>query len=260
MVFTDSHAHLTMEVFNPDRDAVLSRAREAGLRHLCTIASPIADAEAALLLTRQYDFIYAAVGVHPHEAKEWQSSTLDRLEALAGDSRVLAIGETGLDYHYDHSPRESQKDVFREQIRLARRLLLPISIHTRDAHDDTLRILEEEGAGEIGGVFHCFSGNREMADFAIDNHFCISFAGNLTFKNAEALRAVAADIPPESLLSETDAPFLSPHPHRGLRNEPVRAQEVVGQLALLHGWEMGKMGEQTTANFERTFPRIQKNY
>ena len=258
MVFTDSHAHLTMEAFDADREEVLERARRAGLRHLCTIGSLARDAEGAVALAERHDFVVATVGLHPHDAKLWDDGSAGRLESLAQHPRVVAIGEIGLDYHYDHSPRDRQRDVFREQIRLARRLALPIVIHTREAHEDTLRILEDEKAAEVGGVFHCFSGSHEMAGFALKNGFRVSFSGSLTFRNAGPLREVAARVPPESLLTETDAPFLSPHPYRGRRNEPLRVVEVVAHLAQLHGATPEEMGERTAANFETSFPRIRQ--
>jgi TatD DNase family protein len=257
MSFTDSHAHLTLDAFDADRDEVIARARAAGLKHVCTIGSLARDAEAALGLAEAHDFICCAAGLHPHDAKLWDPDSAPRLEALAGHPRLMAIGEIGLDYHYDHSPRDRQREVFAEQIRLARRLGLPIVIHTREAHDDTLRILEEEKAEEVGGIFHCFSGNAEMARFAVDHGFRISFSGSLTFKNAERLREVARAVPPALLLTETDAPFLSPHPHRGKRNEPARVLEVVTKLAELHAMSPQTMGDLTTRNFEDAFPRMQ---
>jgi TatD DNase family protein len=256
MIFTDSHAHLTLDAFDADREEVILRAREAGLRYLCTIGSLARDAEGAAALAEKHDFIYFTAGLHPHDAKLWDEASPGRLEALSAHSRLLAIGEIGLDYHYDHSPRDRQREVFREQIRLARRLKLPLVIHTREAHDDTLRILEEEKAEEVGGIFHCFSGNDEMARFAAGIGFRISFSGSLTFKNAGDLRAVAAGVPEHLLLTETDAPFLSPHPHRGKRNEPLRVLEVVATLAGIRGTTPEAMGDRTTRNFQAAFPRL----
>ncbi len=257
MIFTDSHAHLTLDAFDADREEVILRAREAGLRYLCTIGSLARDAEAAAALAARHDFLYHTAGLHPHDAKLWDGASGGRLEALAASPRLLALGEIGLDYHYDHSPRDRQREAFREQIRLARRLGLPVVIHTREAHDDTLRIVEEEKAADVGGVFHCFSGNAEMARFAAGLGFRISFSGSLTFKNAGDLREVAASVPLHLLLTETDAPFLSPHPHRGKRNEPIRVMEVVTKLAEIRGTTPDAMGELTTRNFESTFPRLQ---
>jgi TatD DNase family protein len=259
MIFTDSHAHLTMDAFDADREAVLERARRAGMRYLCAIGSLARDAGETLAMADRHDFVYAAVGLHPHDARLWSDAAADRLESLSRHPRVLAVGEIGLDYHYDHSPRDRQREVFREQIRLARRLGLPVVIHTREAHEDTLRILTEEKAGDLGGVFHCFSGSGEMAGFAAEIGFRISFSGSLTFRNAHPLREVAARVPADLLLTETDAPFLSPHPYRGKRNEPFRTVEVVAELARLHGTTPEAMGEKTTANFEAAFSRLRSS-
>jgi len=256
MIFTDSHSHLTLPAFDADREEVILRAREAGLRHLCTVGSLARDAEEARALAEKHDFIRFIAGLHPHDAKLWDGTTLPRLEALASHPRLLAIGEIGLDYHYNLSPRDRQREVFREQIRAARRLHLPVVIHTREAHEDTLRILEEEKAAEVGGVFHCFSGNAGMAGYAMERGYRISFSGSITFKNAGDLREIAAEVPPELLLTETDAPFLSPHPHRGRRNEPIRVLEVVTKLAEIQGTSPDAMGERTTRNFEAAFPRL----
>jgi TatD DNase family protein len=256
MIFTDSHAHLTLPAFDADREEVIHRAREAGLRHLCTVGSLSRDADGARALAEKHDFIHFIAGLHPHDAKLWDGSSLPRLEALAAHPRLLAIGEIGLDYHYDLSPRDRQREVFREQVRAARRLGLPVVIHTREAHEDTLRILDEERGEEAGGVFHCFSGNAEMARYAMERGYRISFSGSVTFKNAGDLREIAAQVPPALLLTETDAPFLSPHPHRGRRNEPVRVIEVVTKLAEIQGTTPDAMGDQTTRNFEAAFPRL----
>src|SRR5206468_6644483 len=193
--------------------------------------------------------------IHPHDSKQWDDGARRHLEDLTSHSRFLAVGEVGLDYHYNYSPPEQQREAFRAQIRLAREQRRPIVIHTREAHDDTLRILEEEKAAEVGGVFHCFSGNQAMAEFALERGFWISFSGSLTFKNAGSLREIASTVPLERLLTETDAPFLSPHPHRGKRNEPARVAEVVRCLAQLRGLTPETMGERTTRNFEAAFPR-----
>lgn len=256
MIFTDSHAHLTAEAFEPDREAVLERARTAGMRHVCTIGSLPTDASQAIALAERHEFVAAAVGLHPHEARLWDDASAGRIEVLAGHPRVIAIGEIGLDYHYDYSPRDKQREAFREQIRVARRLSLPVIVHSREAPEDTLRILREEKAGEAGGVLHCFSGSQEMADVAVGLGFRISFSGILTFQHAEDLRRIAARVPADRLLCETDSPFLSPHPHRGRRNEPVRTLEVVACLAAIRGEDPEATGERTTLNFEAAFPRV----
>jgi TatD DNase family protein len=255
MVFADSHAHLALEAFDPDREAVLLRAREAGMRRLLCIASLVRDLDSARLLSEKEPDVFFAAGLHPHDARLWDGELRRRLEDATSHPRLLAIGEIGLDYHYNYSPPEQQREAFRDQIRLAREHRLPLVIHTREAHDDTLRILREESAGQVGGVFHCFSGNRAMADFAMEAAFMISFSGTLTFKNAGSLRVLAADIPLDRLLTETDSPFLSPHPHRGRRNEPARVVEVVRCLAEIKKVDAPELGELTMRNFQRAFPR-----
>ncbi|HEU5180709.1 MAG TPA: TatD family hydrolase [Candidatus Polarisedimenticolia bacterium] len=256
MRFVDSHAHLCLEAFDADREAVLARARQAGMTRLLCIGSMVGDAEAARDLAERHPDVFFAAGLHPHDARHWTEAIRDRLDSLASHPRFLALGEIGLDYHYNHSPPEAQRDVFRAQIRLARERGVPIVIHTREAHDDTLRILSEEKASEAGGVFHCFSGNTAMAEFAVSHGFRVSFSGSLTFKNSAALREIAAHLQAEALLTETDSPFLSPHPHRGKRNEPARTADVVACLAEIRGVTPEAMGEQTCRNFQLAFPRL----
>jgi len=256
MIFTDSHAHLCMEAFDADRHEVLQRARDAGMRHLLCIGSMASDADAARELAEQHADVFFTVGLHPHDASRWTADVARRMEGLLAHPRLLAVGEIGLDYHYNYSSPEAQREAFRGQIRMAREHRLPIVIHTREAHDDTLAILQAEADGSLGGVFHCFSGNGAMADFARRNGFRISFSGTLTFKNAAPLREIAATAPDEALLTETDAPFLSPHPHRGRRNEPARVADVVRCLAAARGVTAEAIGELTTRNFEAAFPRL----
>src|SRR5262245_2689639 len=256
MKFVDSHAHLCLDAFDADREAVLERARQAGLVQMLCIGSMVRDAEATRDLAERHPDVAFAAGLHPHDARFWDDSIRARLGAFAAHPRFLALGEIGLDYHYNHSPPEAQREAFRAQIRLARERRVPIVIHTREAHDETLKILSEEKASEVGGVFHCFSGNAAMAEFALEHGFRVSFSGSLTFKNAGALREIAAGLPAEALLTETDAPFLSPHPHRGKRNEPARTAEVVRCLAELRGVSPEAMGEQTCRNFQLAFPRL----
>jgi len=256
MVFTDSHAHLCLDAFDADRDEVLQRARDAGMRHLLCIASLVRDVDATRAFSEKHPDVYFTAGLHPHDARLWDDGLRQRLEGILSHPRLLAIGEIGLDYHYNYSAPEIQREAFRAQIQLARARRLPIVIHTREAHEDTLKILDEESASEVGGVFHCFSGNRAMADFALERNFRISFSGSLTFKNAESLRRIAPIVPEAALLTETDAPFLSPHPHRGQRNEPARVLEVVRCLAELRQVAPEMMGELTTRNFEAAFPRL----
>lgn len=252
-MLSDSHAHLTLEHFDPDRDEVIARARAAGIARLVTVSSFIGDAAACAELAAQHEFLYFTAGVHPHEAKNWTPVVAQSIRQAAARPKAVAIGEIGLDYHYDFSPREDQRRVFREQIALARDLRLPIVIHTREAWDDTLLILREERATEIGGVFHCFSGGRDKAARCLDLGFHLSFAGPLTFKNAGNLAEAAVFAPIDRLLCETDAPYLSPHPYRGKRNEPARVVHVVEKLAALKGLPPAQVGEATTRNLERVF-------
>jgi TatD DNase family protein len=250
-VFSDSHAHLTMEPFDPDRDEVIARAREAGVVRVVTVSSKIGDAPACEALAGRHDFIHFTAGVHPHEAKSWTAEVAAQIRAAAQSRKAVAIGEIGLDYHYDFSPRDAQRRVFREQIVMARELGRPIVIHTREAWDDTLLILTEERAREIGGVFHCFSGGESEARRCLDLGFYLSFAGPLTFKNASDLREAAVYTPLERILCETDSPYLTPHPFRGKRNEPARVVLVAEKLASLKGLAVEAVGEATTQNLER---------
>jgi TatD DNase family protein len=255
-VYSDSHAHLTMEAFDADRDAVIARARAGGLRHIVTISSYVGDAGRCAALAAAHDFIHFTAGVHPHDARQWDDTIAAGIRAAARHPKAVAIGEIGLDYHYDRSPRDRQREVFRAQIVMARELGLPIVIHTREAWDDTLAILREEDAREIGGVFHCFSGGVEEARGCLDLGFRLSFAGPVTFKNGAAIAAAAAFAPIERILVETDSPYLSPHPHRGQRNEPDRVRAVAAKLAEIKGTTPEAIGEATTLGLRAAF-RIQ---
>jgi TatD DNase family protein len=252
-VWSDSHAHLTDDRFAADRDEVIARARAAGLTRLVTVASKLGDGDSCADLAAAHDFIWFAVGVHPHEAKLWSLETARGIERAARRPKCLAIGEIGLDYHYNHSPPKEQRAAFREQIALARELALPIVIHTREAWDDTFAILRDENAAALGGAFHCFSGGPEEAHKALQIGFLLSFAGPLTFKNATALREAAALVPRERLLIETDAPYLTPHPRRGERNEPALVRLVAERLAEVHGTSPETIGAAVTANLDRLF-------
>jgi TatD DNase family protein len=254
--FLDSHCHLDDSDFDPDRAAVIERARAAGLRYLLTVggtgtpeqlAAPIPIAEA-------HAGIYASVGVHPHESRHFRDEHADEIRKLAAHPKVLAIGEIGLDYYYDRSPREVQKQVFIRQLELARELKLPIIIHCRDAWADLAALVAAhwQSAG-LGGILHCFTGTREDAWRFLDGGFLISFAGNVTFKNADSLRAAARAIPRERLLIETDSPYLAPVPYRGKRNEPAFVVEVARQLAALHQLSVEEVGGLALENFARLF-------
>ena len=258
MSFTDSHAHLADERFAADCAAVLTRAREAGVERILTITEGTKPEECkkTLALAEQHAFLWAAVGVHPHEARHATEKTFDEVERLAQSPRALAWGEIGLDYHYDHSPRDVQQAVFRRQLQRARARKLPVIIHCREAWDDCLKILGDEWASAgLGGILHCFSGPPEAARRALAWGFLISFAGNVTFPRAENLRAAAGALPAEHLLIETDCPYLAPQSVGARRNEPACVVETAAELARLHGISREEMGARTTDNFLRLFPR-----
>ena len=249
----DSHCHLDDRRFDADREAVLERARAAGVTLALTIGSGEGppDLEVATRLAEAVPWLYATVGVHPHEAFKADQAAFESLERLCSHPKVLAIGEIGLDYHYDHSPREVQREVFAAQLRIARRAGKPVVIHTREAWDDTVSILREHWQGT--GVMHCFSGGWDEAVESLDLGFYLSFAGILTFPKASALRQTAARLPLDRLLIETDAPYLAPAPHRGRRNEPAFVIHTAEALAQARGVPLEEVVAQTTANFVRLF-------
>ncbi|HET6464926.1 MAG TPA: TatD family hydrolase [Nitrospiria bacterium] len=230
----DSHAHLNDPVYDADRDDVIRRAGEAGVGAIVTIGCDLESSRRAVELADRYKMIYATIGVHPHEVKLVDDTTLTELQKLAAHKKVIGFGEIGLDYFYLHSPRETQQRRFRQQIAQAKMLGLPIVVHSRDAKSDTLSILKEERVENIGGVMHCFTGDLEMARIAMEMNFYISFAGVLTFTNATAVREVARALPMDRILLETDCPYLSPVPNRGRRNEPAYIRYTAEVLARLH--------------------------
>jgi len=252
-MLVDSHAHLDDPRFGPDLDEVLQRAWDAGVRGILTIGNGAGpdDMGCGLPLARKHEWIYTTVGVHPHDAKSLEPSHLAMMEEMAGDDRVVAIGETGLDYHYDNSPRPLQCEVFRAHLELARRLKLPVVVHTREAEADTIRLLREVDPGQ--GVIHCFTGSAELADVALELGFMISFSGIVTFPRSDDLRAIASRVPSDRILVETDAPYLAPSPNRGLRNEPSFVTRTASVVASLRGETGEALASQTTANFGRLF-------
>jgi TatD DNase family protein len=258
MPFVDSHCHIDGPEYDADREEVISRAIDAGVTTMLNVGTgdPQSGAfERAIELAEGNQNVFAAIGVHPHDAKLFDNAAEKRLIELGGQSkRVVAWGEIGLDYHYDHSPREVQREVFRRQLRIARARNLPVIIHSREADDDTIVILRDELTGyEPAGVMHCFGGGPALARSAIELGFYISFAGNLTFKKAENLREIARQLPLDRLLVETDCPYLTPVPFRGKRNEPARVIETTRQLAELHGKDRDELGRITSENFGRLF-------
>ncbi len=248
----DSHAHLEMEEFDGDRDAVLGRAAAAGLTAIVTVGTTIPDCEKVVEIARLYPPVYAAVGIHPHEVKGIDAGTYDALRVLAQQEKVVAIGEIGLDFFYDLSPREVQLRRFAEQVDLALELDMPVIIHDREAHAETLRILQRRKGG-LRGVLHCFSGDAAMARECLALGFYLSVAGPVTYRKSEQLRAVAREIPAERLLVETDAPYLSPQPWRGKRNEPAYVVETARCLAEIRGMAAGELERLTEENARRLF-------
>jgi len=253
---TDSHAHLDHAEDHGELLGVLERARAAGVSRILTVSSRIGDAARIVGLAERLEATWAAIGVHPHEAAAYGDAHEGELRRLASRSKVVALGEMGLDYHYDHSPREQQREVFRRQLRLAREVRLPVVIHSREAEEDTARILEDEGAAELGGVLHCFTSSAGLAERALALGLHVSFSGIVTFPSAAALGEVAASVPLERLLVETDAPYLAPVPHRGKRNEPAFVRATAAHVAKLRGLSVDALAEATNANFERAFPRV----
>ncbi|MBX7054675.1 MAG: TatD family hydrolase [Pyrinomonadaceae bacterium] len=258
MTLIDSHCHIDGEAFDGDRDDVVQRARDAGVAAMLNIGTGnphTDDFRRAVAVAERYDNVYASVGVHPHDAKLYDDTAEQHLiELVRSSPKVIAWGEVGLDYYYDHSPRDVQRDVFRRQIRTARKLDLPIIIHSRDADDETVEILTEECSYEgFRGIMHCFGGTPEMAKALMDVGFLISFAGNVTFKKAENLRDAARVVPLDRLLVETDCPFLTPVPFRGKRNEPSFVVHTANFLADLYGVEIETIAENTTRNFLNFF-------
>lgn len=231
MQLIDSHAHLDLPEFNSDRDAVVQRALDSGVEKIITVGIGIRECRQALKLAGQYPFIYATLGIHPHNAAELDLGMLDFIEQHAGSPKVVALGEMGLDYYRNLSPQEAQKRCFRAQLDIARSLKKPVVIHDREAHADTMAILREEKASEIGGVLHCFSGDSDMARACIDMGFYISIPGTVTFKTSAALQEVVRAVGLEHMLIETDCPFLTPVPHRGKRNEPAYVRLVAEKIA-----------------------------
>ncbi len=251
----DTHTHLDDSRYDDDRDAMMARAREAGVGMFITIGCDLTTSRSAAALADRFPFVYASVGVHPHEVKHIEDNWYDEFRRLAGNDRVVAYGEIGLDYHYNHSSPKEQRERFREQIQLARELKLPVIIHTREAQEDTITILKEEKASEIGGVLHCFSGDGWLAKEALDLGFYLSFSGILTFQNATALREIARHTPLDRVLIETDCPYLSPVPYRGKRNEPANVTLVAQQLASLHApsRSLEHISELTSDNAKQLF-------
>jgi TatD DNase family protein len=249
----DSHTHLDDSRFDEDREQVIKRALERGVEFMMNPGADLASSQRAVKLAKKYEMIYAAVGIHPHDAKDVDQMTLELIEQLAKEDKVKAIGEIGLDYHYDNSPREIQKQVFIEQIRMAQTLGLPIIIHDRDANQDVLDILKMEEAFENGVLMHCFSGSAELARQYVKLGAYLSIAGPLTYKNARKSHEVVMEVPLDRLMIETDAPYLTPMPFRGKRNEPAYVHFVCEEMAKLKGLTYEEVATQTKANAKKFF-------
>jgi TatD DNase family protein len=261
-MFVDSHAHLDGSQFDADREQVIARAREAGVQTMVAIGNGdgTEQVDCGIRLAEKYDFIYATLGIHPHEARLADDAAYQNMERLARHPKVIAWGEIGLDYFYDHSPRDVQKNVFTRQMELAASAKLPIVIHCRpsensdNAWNDCLTLMRENWASKgLGGILHCFTGNWPQAKSALDMGFMISFAGNVTFPKAQQIRDAALEVPLERMLIETDSPYLAPVPHRGKRNEPAFVKETARKLGELRGCTAEEVGEQTTRNFYNFF-------
>jgi TatD DNase family protein len=258
-MLVDSHCHLDFPDFDEDRDAVVARARAAGVGVMVTISTRVHAFPALKALAASYERIYCSVGTHPHHADEELDVTADDLARIASDPIVVAIGEAGLDYHYDNAPRDAQAEGFRRHIAAARKTQLPLVIHAREADDDIATILSDEmGQGAFPAILHCFSSGPELARRGVELGCYVSFSGILTFKRSDELRAIAAEVPLDRLLVETDAPYLAPVPHRGRRNEPAYVAETARVLADVKGMSPDDLASTTTNNFFRLFTKIPK--
>jgi len=252
-MLVDSHAHLDLPEFDDDRNEVIKRAKEGGIDYILTIGINSESCSKAIKLADSYDFIYASIGIHPHDAKDVNENTYAVLKSLANNKKVLAFGEIGLDFYRNLSPKGIQIKRFREQINLANELKLPIIIHNRDAHKETLEILKEEGAKSLGGIIHCFSGDYSMANSCIDMGFYISIPGTITFPKAVELQEIVKKLPLSKILIETDCPFLTPVPYRGKRNEPSFVRYVAEKIASLKDTSFEEVAEITSKNFRSLF-------
>jgi TatD DNase family protein len=256
-MLVDSHCHLDFPDFADELDAVVARARAAGIERMVTISTRVKCFAQVAAIAERFPDVYCSVGTHPHNAHEELDVTTADLVACTRAPKVVAIGEAGLDYHYDSSPRDAQERGFRTHIAAARETGLPLVIHTREADADTARILEEEtGKGAFPAVLHCFTGGADLARRAVELGLFISFTGILTFKNSVALRAIAAELPADRILVETDAPYLAPGKFRGKRNEPAYVVETAKVLAETRGVTFEEVAQQTTANFFRLFAKV----
>jgi len=251
----DSHAHIQGAEFAADLQAVIDRAHAAGVEKIVVVggAGELSSNESAIALAHSFPGLFATVGMHPHDAKDVSEVDLQRLKELAADPKVVAVGETGLDFYYNHSPRDLQKKIFARFVHMARETNLPIVVHDRDAHLEIAELLRAEGEGRLRGVIHCFTGDYEAAKIFLDLGFYLSFSGIVTFKNAEALREAARKLPLDRMLVETDSPYLAPAPHRGKRNEPAFVVQTAKTLATVKDVALAEIVESTSRNAQALF-------
>ncbi|WP_102029479.1 TatD family hydrolase [Salirhabdus sp. Marseille-P4669] len=249
----DTHVHLNADQFEDDMEEVIDRAKQAGVDYMVVVGFDRVTIPKAISIAESHENIYAAVGWHPVDAIDMTEDDLKWIEELAAHPKVVAIGEMGLDYHWDKSPKEIQKEVFRKQIALAKKVKLPIIIHNREATEDIVEILQEENAQEVGGIMHCFSSTPEIAEQCLEMNFYISLGGPVTFKNAKEPKEVAKVVPINKLLIETDCPYLAPHPYRGKRNEPAYVKLVAEKIAELKEMSLEELEEHTTKNAKKLF-------
>lgn len=255
-MLVDTHCHFNNSQFAGDISECLERAETAGVHQMLVVGYDLESSRAAVALAERENRLYAAVGVHPHDAKSWTDQAEAQIRGWADHPRVVAIGEIGLDYYRDLSPRPIQSDIFRKQMLMARECGLPVIIHCRDAYSDTLRILDDEGAEDTGGVMHCWAGSVDEAQQTVTLGLMLGFGGTLTYKGSDAIRQAAQTVPLETLLVETDAPYLSPMPLRGKRNEPAYTRIVAERLAELRELSLDDIARVTTANAHRCFPKM----
>jgi TatD DNase family protein len=259
-MIVDSHCHLDFEEFSADRDAIVRRAKEAGVGVMVTISTRVKQFDRIREIVDAYDNVFGSVGTHPHNADEELDVSAEDLIRIAEHHKIVAIGEAGLDYHYDHAPRDTQAQGFRTHIAAARETGLPLVIHAREADDDMIRILEEESAkGTFPAVLHCYSSGLELARRGVALGFYVSFSGILTFKNSQNVRDIAMDVPEDRIIVETDAPYLAPAPHRGRTNEPAYTVHTAQVLADVRGWTLEQAARQTTENFARLFKKVPRS-
>ena len=251
MPFIDSHAHIILEAFDKDRDEVIQQAFSNDVAYIVQSCDNLEEIERNLILTKKYKNLYSSVGIHPHEAKFWSDVSKSTIIKYTKEAKVIAIGETGLDFFYNYSPKDLQLLAFREQIKIAKEVSLPLIIHTRDAFKETFEILKEEKPEK--GVFHCFTGDINAAKEALKLGFYISWSGILTFKGANDLRELAKEVPLHNTLIETDCPFLTPMPHRGKRNEPKYVRFIAEELSKIHNVSVVEIGEVTSENAKKLF-------